>query len=216
MDFSEKQAYADGQSPGAQRPTPPRQDRGHLRGSLLELPSQFNARVNRLAHALSGLGMAKGDKLAVLALNGHEYLEIYHATAKLGVWMVPINHRLKPQDIAYRISHSQASGLVLGPEFVLLYDSLPAEARRAVGDCLLILGEGPAVNGSHSYEELLATSSEGEPEGGSGPRGHSFHRLHRGHHRAQQRARSPPTGPSWPGYLYKVLDYGLGQGESGP
>ncbi|MBU4604918.1 MAG: AMP-binding protein, partial [Proteobacteria bacterium] len=65
---------------------------------------EFNARVNRLAHALSGLGLGKGDKLAVLALNGPEYLEIYHATAKLGVWMVPINHRLKAPEMAYRIS----------------------------------------------------------------------------------------------------------------
>lgn len=92
--------------------------------------SQFNARVNRLAHALSGLGLGKGDKLAVLALSGNEYLEIYHATAKLGVWMVPINHRLKAPDIAYRISHSQASGLVLGPEFVVLYDSLPPRPAK--------------------------------------------------------------------------------------
>lgn len=173
---------------------------------------EFNARVNRLAGALSGLGLGKGDKLAVLALNGPEYLEIYHATAKLGVWMVPINHRLKAQDMAYRISHSQASGLALGPEFVLLYDSLPAEARQAVGDCLLILGEGPAVNGGHSYEELLATSSEEEPEANLHPEDILFI-GYTGGTTGRSKGALTSNRAIVAGYLYKVLDYGLGQGE---
>ena len=173
---------------------------------------EFNARVNRLANALSDMGMTKGDKLAVLALNGHEYLEIYHATAKLGVWMVPINHRLKAPDMAYRISHSQASSLVLGPEFVLLYDSLPAEARRAVADRLLILGEGPAVNGAHSYEELLVSSSEAEPKVDLQPEDILFI-GYTGGTTGRSKGALTSNRAIVAGYLYKVLDYGLGQGE---
>ncbi len=173
---------------------------------------QFNARVNRLANTLSGLGLIKGDKLAVLALNGPEYLEIYHATAKLGVWMVPINHRLKAPEIAYRISHSQAAGLVLGPEFVLLYDSLPAEARRAVAERLLVLGQGPTPAGAHGYEDLLAQASEAEPQV----------ELHHedilfigytGGTTGRSKGALTSNRAIVAGYLYKVLDYALGQGE---
>lgn len=173
---------------------------------------EFNARVNRLAHALSGLGLGKGDKLAVLALNGPEYLEIYHATAKLGVWMVPINHRLKAPEMAYRIIHSQASGLALGPEFVLLYDGLPAEVRQAVAGCLLVLGEGPATAGAHSYEELLATSSEAEPDVDL----HHEDILfigYTGGTTGRSKGALTSNRAIVAGYLYKVLDFGLGPGE---
>ncbi|MCB2193274.1 MAG: long-chain-fatty-acid--CoA ligase [Deltaproteobacteria bacterium] len=173
--------------------------------------SEFNARVNRLAHALSSLGMNKGDKLAVLALNGNEYLEIYHATAKLGVWMVPINHRLKAPEVAYRISHSQASGLVLGPEFVLLYDSLPAEARKAVADRLLILGQDPAENGAHGYEELLAASGEDEPLVDLHPEDILFI-GYTGGTTGRSKGALTSNRAIVAGYLYKVLDYGLGKG----
>lgn len=173
---------------------------------------QFNARVNRLAHTLSDLGLAKGGKLAVLALNGPEYLEIYHATAKLGVWMVPINHRLKAPEIAYRIIHSQASGLVLGPEFTALYDSLPSEARRAVAGRLLVLGQGPAVPGTYGYEELLAASREEEPEVDLHPEDILFI-GYTGGTTGRSKGALTPNRAIVAGYLYKVLDYGLGQGE---
>ena len=52
---------------------------------------QFNERINRLANALAGMGVEKGTKVAVLALNCHRYLEIYYALAKLGAVAVPLN-----------------------------------------------------------------------------------------------------------------------------
>ncbi len=37
----------------------------------------FDARVNRMAHALGKLGLAKGDRIAVLMINSSEFLEIF-------------------------------------------------------------------------------------------------------------------------------------------
>ena len=54
----------------------------------------WNARSCRLANALLGLGLAKGDRVAVLAYNCVEWLEIYAATAKAGLVAVPVNFRL--------------------------------------------------------------------------------------------------------------------------
>jgi non-ribosomal peptide synthetase component F len=42
---------------------------------------QWNARACRLANALLGLGLGKGDRVAVLAYNCVEWLKIYAATA---------------------------------------------------------------------------------------------------------------------------------------
>ena len=70
---------------------------------------QWDARSCRLANALLGLGLAKGDRVAILAYNCVEWLEIYAATAKAGLIMVPVNFRLLGADIAYIVENSEAS-----------------------------------------------------------------------------------------------------------
>ena len=55
---------------------------------------QLNERANRLAHVLRhGFGVCKGDRVAVLAKNCVEYLDVLFATGKLGTTMVPLNWR---------------------------------------------------------------------------------------------------------------------------
>ena len=56
--------------------------------------SLWDARACRLANALLGLGLARGDRVAVLAYNCLEWVEIYAAAAKAGLVAVPINFRL--------------------------------------------------------------------------------------------------------------------------
>ena len=51
---------------------------------------QLNRRVNRLAHSLLSLGLTKGDKVAVLLENSIEIVEVFLATAKTGLIIVPI------------------------------------------------------------------------------------------------------------------------------
>ena len=46
---------------------------------------QFNARINRLAHALMDLGIKKGDKVSILAFNCNQFMETYFALAKMEV-----------------------------------------------------------------------------------------------------------------------------------
>ena len=55
--------------------------------------SEFYDRVERQAAYLRGLGIEKGDRVAVWMLNSHEYLELYFATAMAGIAIVPINTR---------------------------------------------------------------------------------------------------------------------------
>ena len=62
--------------------------------------SQWNERSNRLANALLGLGLARGDRVALLAYNRVEWLELYVALAKAGLVAVPINFRLVAQEVA--------------------------------------------------------------------------------------------------------------------
>ena len=61
---------------------------------------QWNQRACRAANALTGLGLAKGDRVAILAYNRIEWAEIFVAAAKAGIIAVPINFRLTGAEVA--------------------------------------------------------------------------------------------------------------------
>ena len=70
--------------------------------------AQWSERANRLANALLGLGLAKGDRVAVLAYNCLEWMEIYVALARAGLVAVPVNFRLVANEIEYIATHCEA------------------------------------------------------------------------------------------------------------
>src|ERR1700676_1633070 len=74
---------------------------------------EWNARSCRLANALIGLGLAKGDRVAVLAYNRVEWLEIYAAAAKAGVVAVPVNFRLVAAEIRYIVENCEAAAFIV-------------------------------------------------------------------------------------------------------
>jgi long-subunit acyl-CoA synthetase (AMP-forming) len=57
--------------------------------------------------ALLGLGLDEGDRVAILAHNCVEWLEIYAATANAGLVMVPINFRLVGNEIRYLLEDAR-------------------------------------------------------------------------------------------------------------
>src|ERR1700758_3660268 len=69
---------------------------------------EFNARVNRLANALSALGVKKGDKVATILPNCLPLLETYWAAAKLGVVVVPLSPLLRERALSSLIRDSDA------------------------------------------------------------------------------------------------------------
>jgi fatty-acyl-CoA synthase len=81
-------------------------------GDLRVSYAEFDAAVNRTAHALADRGLAKGDRLALLSHNCWPYVLLAFATARLGVVLVPVNFMLGAEEIAFILRHSQASGMV--------------------------------------------------------------------------------------------------------
>ncbi|KMY66289.1 hypothetical protein AAU61_17615 [Desulfocarbo indianensis] len=173
---------------------------------------EFNSRVNRLAGAAQALGLAKGDKMAILAKNCPEYLETYHALAKIGVWLVPVNHRLKPREVNYRLTHSQTSALVIEPEFVGVLGQLDAEVGERLAGRVLVLGQGKAPQGLLSYEAALAQAADEEPEADL----HHEDTLFLGYTggtTGRSKAAVISNRAIVVGYLYKHLEYGYDQDE---
>lgn len=81
-------------------------------GDLRVTYAEFDAAVNRTAHALAERGLAKGDRLALLSHNCWQFAVMAFATAKLGVVLVPVNFMLGAEEIAFILRHSGASGMV--------------------------------------------------------------------------------------------------------
>jgi len=108
---------------------------------------QWNERSCRLANALLGLGLAKGDRVAVLAYNRVEWAEIYAATAKAGLVAVPINFRLTGPDVRYIVENAEASALIVEDELVGVVEEVRADLPVPAGN-LVHLGAGPRVHAS--------------------------------------------------------------------
>ena len=80
--------------------------------------------VDQLAVGLQQAGIEKGDRLGVLAQNCLEFVYLYGAAAKLGAIMLPVNWRLKPEELEYVVSDSAPKLLFAGAEFQDLAASL--------------------------------------------------------------------------------------------
>ncbi|MCI0498047.1 MAG: AMP-binding protein [Thermoplasmata archaeon] len=123
---------------------------------------ETNARVNRLAHSLMGLGLRKGDAVAVLLENCIEIAEVFLATAKTGIVIVPINFRLVGPEIRYIVDHSDAKAMIVHDEFVTTVDGIRGELDKVAEGNYIVVGKGAA--GYIQYEAFIAGSPETEPD----------------------------------------------------
>ncbi|MEB3222414.1 MAG: long-chain fatty acid--CoA ligase [Candidatus Sericytochromatia bacterium] len=119
---------------------------------------EFHHRVDALARALyHDLGLRKGDRVAVLAHNCVETLELFFAAGKLGAILVPVNWRLAAAEVQYILGDAAPKALFFGPHF--------EQTVHAVTSQLPIPHVVPyeaAADASH-YEALLAQASEAAP-----------------------------------------------------
>ena len=77
---------------------------------------QWNERSCRLGNALLGLGLNKGDRVAVLAYNCVEWCEIFAATAKAGLVALPINFRLIGKEVQFIVNNAEAAAVIVQDE----------------------------------------------------------------------------------------------------
>jgi len=124
--------------------------------------SVWNARACQLANGLLGLGLSKGDRVAVLAYNAIEWVEIYAATAKAGLVAVPLNFRLVAKEIRYIIDDSEAAAIIVEDQLVSLVEEIGAELS-APPSRRICFGMGRRPTGFVPYEELLSAARDSEP-----------------------------------------------------
>jgi len=113
-------------------------------------------RVNRLSSALDGLGLIRGDRVAVLAFNCHRFFELYYGVPQMGACIVPINFRIPPGEIKYILDHSGARALAVDAELAPLVDQV--RPQLATVEHFISISPEPR-DGYLSYEALLSSAS---------------------------------------------------------
>jgi len=129
-------------------------------------------RVRRLAHALAAqLGVAREDRFAVLAMNGHEFLELYHAALFGAGIITPLNIRFSAAELAYVLADSDTRVVFTDPLFAPLLERARAEQGAKI-DTVVVIGGVPGDGltdrdrATIGYEELLDAA---EPVSGREP-----------------------------------------------
>lgn len=119
--------------------------------------TEFYQRINRLASALSKIGIGKGDKVAFICPNIPPMLEAHYGVPMLGAVLVSINIRLSVGEVTYILNHSDAKVVFVDMEFAGVVNK--AELPN-VHTFVNICDEGAAkIFDGPEYEEFLQTGS---------------------------------------------------------
>ena len=118
--------------------------------------AQWNTRATQLANGLRGLGLQKGDKVALLAYNCVEWMEIYAALARAGLVAVPINFRLTSAEIEYIAQHSDAMAFIVQDELIDRVEPIKSQLKISNKTYLAF---GNNVQASWTpYESLISSA----------------------------------------------------------
>ena len=86
---------------------------------------EFNVRASQLAnHFRHDCQIKKGDRIAILAKNGNEFLEFYYACNKIGAISVLLNWRLSVPELEYIVGDSAPRVIIYGDDFQQQLDGL--------------------------------------------------------------------------------------------
>ncbi len=122
--------------------------------------SELDARVRAVARGLGAM-METGDRIAILSENRAEYVECYSAVPRAGCVLVPLNHRLHPEEWGTALARSGARVLIAEAE--LLARLGPGSARAAGVETIIGLDQPGEIDEPRDpvdlpYEHLRRTT----------------------------------------------------------
>jgi fatty-acyl-CoA synthase len=116
-------------------------------------------RACKLAGALKRLGVGPGDRVATLCWNHFRHFEVYLGVPSMGAVVHTLNLRLHPNDLAYIARHAEDKVVVVDrtllPLFAKFRDAVPS-----IKHVIVVPDDGPAPDGTHDYEALIAPEPE--------------------------------------------------------
>ena len=124
---------------------------------------ELDERSDRLAHALMGLGLSKGDRVATFLENSHHCVEVDFALSKAGLIRVSLNPRSTADDLEYVLRNCESGVLIYGGSFdATVAKAAPSAAQVQHWIRVEEPGDAPrdAVS-TGNYETLIAGAAAG-------------------------------------------------------
>src|SRR5881394_3085861 len=111
--------------------------------------------ANRLSNALAGLGVKRGDRVAIVLPQRPETAIAYVAIFQMGAIALPLSHLFGPDALEYRMEHAEASVALVEPTTIANLWAVKDKLRHLKH----VIGVGGArETGVHVYEDLLSKS----------------------------------------------------------
>lgn len=121
--------------------------------------ADLQARVTRLANALTGLGVAKGDRVVVLLHNCCEFVEAFYAITSIGALIVPLNWRLHPNEHIALMSDCLPKAIISEREFTPTLE----RATHEIGSSITVIATDLPTSGIHLNYEAFVSSAKSAP-----------------------------------------------------
>ncbi|MCB2178328.1 long-chain fatty acid--CoA ligase [bacterium] len=123
---------------------------------------QWNRRVNRLANWLrDAAGVEKGDRVAILARDGVEHLDLLFACGKLGAIHTALNWRLHWRELFALIEQTKPKALIYSDDFIDVVSEIEKETvGRNIRIERYVHVEGLGIPGSWLYADMLESSTD--------------------------------------------------------
>lgn len=122
--------------------------------------ADLDAMANRMAHALQGLGVQRGDRVAVLSRNRIETVATYYGALKIGAMFTGINPLFRAAEIRQQVVHAEPAVILTSGEFV----DVVAEATTGLTLHRIDFDDSITADGWLGYSALTADAADTEPD----------------------------------------------------
>jgi fatty-acyl-CoA synthase len=123
--------------------------------------AEVGERGEKLASALTRLGIKQGDRVGTFAWNNQQHLEAYMTVPCMGAVMHTLNLRLFPEQLAFVINHAEDKIIIIDDTLVPLMARIVKELKSVERFIVVGDGDASALGDVLRYEELLAAESGG-------------------------------------------------------
>ena len=108
--------------------------------------------ISRLANGLQSIGMAEGDRIAILSLNSIEYVQTIFATWWGGGVINPVNIRWSASEVAYSLDDSESTILLVDDTFAPMVGEL--KTKTSIIKTVVYIGSGAPPPGMIAFSDL--------------------------------------------------------------
>jgi acetyl-CoA synthetase len=111
--------------------------------------------ANRLSNALAGLGVKRGDRVAIILPQRPETAIAYIAVFQMGAIALPLSHLFGPDALEYRMEHAEASVAIVEPATIANLWAI----KDRLTHLQHVIGVDTAERDVHRWRQLLEKAS---------------------------------------------------------